>query len=136
MRNLIISKLDSDRLRDRLLNIKNKTGKLNPELGLLLGELDKAELVEPESMPDDVITMNSKVKVKLSNNDKTMEFQIVYPEKADMKKGRISIFAPVATALLGYRKGDRVKWQVPSGEVTITIEDILYQPEAAGEYEL
>ena len=136
MKKIVISKLDSQRLRDRIVNIRLKTGKLSPELELLLGELDKAKVVEPTFMPDNVITMNSKVKVKFSNNDKSMEFQIVYPEEADIKKKKISIFAPVATALLGYKKGDKIKWKVPAGEVTISVEEILYQPEAAGEFNL
>ena len=136
MKKLVISKLDSQRLRDRILNIRGKTGKLSSELELLLGELDKAKIVEPTVMPDNVITMKSKVKVKFSNNDKSIDFQIVYPEEADIAKKKISIFAPVATALLGYKKGDKIKWKVPAGEVTITVEEILYQPEAAGEFNL
>ena len=136
MKKLVISKLDSQRLRDRIGNIKSKTGKLSPELEVLLGELGKAEIVDPTFMPVNVITMNSRVKVNFSNNDKPMEFQIVYPEDADIKKKKISIFAPVATALLGYKKGDKFKWKVPAGEVIITVEEILYQPEAAGEYNL
>ena len=136
MKKLVISKLDSQRLRDRILNIRGKTGKLSSELELLLGELDKAKILEPTVMPDNVITMKSKVKVKFSNNDKSIDFQIVYPEEADIAKKKISIFAPVATALLGYKKGDKIKWKVPAGEVTITVEEILYQPEAAGEFNL
>ena len=90
MKKIIITNLDSQRLRDRIINIKNKTGKLNPELENLLGELEKAKVVEPESIPHDVVTMHSKVKVKFSNNDKPMEFQIVYPEESDIKTKKIS----------------------------------------------
>jgi len=136
MRRLIITKLDSDRLRGRLVNIKEKTGKLNAELEMLLAELDKASIVESTDIPGDIVTMNTRVKVEFSNNTKPMVFQIVYPEKADLKSGRISIFAPVATALIGYKKGDKVKWKVPSGEIIITIREILFQPEAAGEFDL
>lgn len=133
---LIISDLDSQRLRDRIMNIKEKTGKLNPELETLFTELERAKIIDSASIPNDVVTMHTKVKIKLSNNEKPMEFQIVYPEEADIKNKKISIFAPVATALLGYKKGDRIKWKVPSGDVVITIEDILYQPEAGDENNL
>ncbi len=136
MKKLIISDLDAQRLRERIMNIKEKTGKLNPELETLFTELERAKIIDSASIPNDVVTMHTKVKIKLSNNEKPMEFQIVYPEEADIKNKKISIFAPVATALLGYKKGDRIKWKVPSGEVLITIEDILFQPETGDETNL
>jgi regulator of nucleoside diphosphate kinase len=65
-----------------------------------------------------------------------MEFVLVFPQDADADLGMISILAPVGTAILGYAKGNTVEWPVPSGVRRIRIEDILYQPEAAGDYHL
>jgi regulator of nucleoside diphosphate kinase len=61
---------------------------------------------------------------------------LVYPEEANIQENKISIFAPIAMALLGYKKGDIVNWPTPGGKIKIKIEDILYQPEAAGDFHL
>ena len=65
---------------------------------------------------------------------KQVQFQIVYPEHADLKDHKISIFSPIATALIGYKVGDEVEWIVPSGLTQLRIDEIIYQPEAAGDY--
>jgi regulator of nucleoside diphosphate kinase len=61
---------------------------------------------------------------------------VVFPSEADSEQGKISILAPVGTALLGYRVGDTVEWKLPGGLRRLKIERILYQPEAAGDYHL
>lgn len=108
------------------------------EAGKLAAELDKAQIVDPEAMPADVVTMNSVVKISFlqGTNDKSIEFRIVYPDQANLKEHRISIFSPIATALIGYKVGDEIEWMVPAGMTKIRIDQILYQPEAAGDYEL
>ncbi|MGZ5210441.1 MAG: GreA/GreB family elongation factor, partial [Kaistella sp.] len=63
-------------------------------------------------------------------------FQIVYPAQADFKNGKVSIFSPVASALIGYGIKDEIDWIVPSGMTKIIIDDIVYQPEAAGDFDL
>ena len=56
--------------------------------------------------------------------------------EANYDEGKISVLAPVGTALLGYRVGDTIEWQVPSGLRRLKVEELLYQPEAAGQYNL
>ena len=63
-----------------------------------------------------------------------MEYVLAFPKDANIDNGSISVLAPIGTAILGYAKGDVVEWPVPSGKRRIRIEDILYQPEAAGHY--
>ena len=99
-------------------------------------EIERAKIVEPQKVPKDVITMHSRVKIHNMDINKSMEVQLVYPEEADMKAQKISVFAPIGTALLGFRKGDIIEWEVPKGKTMIKIEDILYQPEAAGDFNL
>lgn len=65
-----------------------------------------------------------------------MQFQIVYPGAANIKENKISILSPVATALIGYKVSDEIEWIVPSGLTKIRIEEIVYQPEAAGHFHL
>jgi regulator of nucleoside diphosphate kinase len=76
------------------------------------------------------------VRIKFLNSGKEIKFQIVYPEEADIKNNKISILSPVATALIGYRINDTIEWIIPSGMTKILIEEIIYQPEAAGHYHL
>ena len=82
-------------------------------------ELKKAKLVGPEKFPVDVVRLNSKVKVQEDQNNSIMEFTLVTPDKADIKERKISVMAPIGAALIGFRQGQKVKWQVPSGKKNI-----------------
>ncbi|MEA5109839.1 Regulator of nucleoside diphosphate kinase [bioreactor metagenome] len=136
MKEIIISSLDMARLRSHIA--KARSGGINAPINLnpLQAELDRAKVLPPEKMPPDVVTMHSIVKLDYLNSDKSMQIQIVYPHEADSRQQKISVFAPVATALLGYRKGDTVRWKVPTGEAELRISEIIYQPEASGDLEL
>ncbi len=116
--------------------IDGKPGSSETEYRELYEELKNAVLVEPDKMPADVITMNSKVRFKDIEESEDYIFSLVYPEDADTSKGKLSILAPIGTALLGYRVGDEVKWKVPAGLKTFLVEEILYQPEANRDYHL
>jgi regulator of nucleoside diphosphate kinase len=93
----------------------------------LHAELKKAILVNKDEFPVDVVGINSTVRIKAEDNDKVMEFMLVTPDKANIKERRISVMAPVGTALIGFRKGQQVKWQVPSGKKTFTILEVINQ---------
>ncbi|MGZ8537781.1 MAG: nucleoside diphosphate kinase regulator [Flavisolibacter sp.] len=90
----------------------------------LEAELKKATLVSKEDFPMDVIRLNSRVKVKQEKKDKVMEIILVTPEKADIRERKISVLAPIGTALIGFRKGQKVQWQVPKGKTTFTIMEV------------
>ncbi len=102
----------------------------------LARELTIAEVVDPKSVPADVVTMNSRVVVKDVENGEDSEYTLVFPEQADVARGRLSVVSPIGTAILGYSKGDTITWQTPGGPRQIKIVDIPYQPEAAGDYHL
>jgi regulator of nucleoside diphosphate kinase len=72
------------------------------------------------------------VRVKDLANGREMTYQIVFPKDADLARNRISVLAPIGTALLGYGAGDIVEWQVPAGIRRLQILAVEYQPEAAG----
>ena len=134
MNEIIVSKVDSGRLLNKLkMARQNKTCHVN-DAERLMRELERAKITDSESIPGDVVTMNSLVRIYMPSMNSTREIKIVYPEDANLKENKISIFAPMATALLGYRKGDEVEWNMPAGKVSIIIEEILYQPEAAGDF--
>jgi len=87
-------------------------------------------------MPPDVITMNSKVRVRDMQTREESEYTLVFPHAADIKQGKISVLAPIGTALLGYKTGDVIRWEVPAGTRVLKVLSVLYQPEAAGDYHL
>jgi regulator of nucleoside diphosphate kinase len=111
-----------------------------PEKGMpgaapLRSHLAQASVVAPESVPATVVTMNSLVRIVEADTGEQLELKLVFPRDADIDNGRISIFAPLGTALLGARKNDVVSWQAPLGMRSATIRQIRYQPEAAGNWD-
>ena len=91
----------------------------------LHAELKKAKLVSKDSFPADVVRINSTVKIKADDRDKVMEFMVVTPDKANIKEGRVSVMAPIGTALIGFRQGQQVNWNVPAGKKTFTILEVI-----------
>ncbi len=102
----------------------------------LEAELNRAVIIAPDQVAADVITMNSKVCLKDVDTNKEESYELVYPEDADIEQNKISILAPIGTAILGYKVGDIIEWKVPAGLRKFKIQKILYQPEAAKEYYL
>lgn len=127
--------------RERLLKLINEerefgSGRNKEFLRDLELELNRANIVPPESIPGDSITMNSTVLLSDLETGEETTYTLVYPEAADLTENRISVLAPIGTAILGFREGDIVDWKIPDGTVKLKVEKILYQPEAAGNYEL
>ncbi len=134
MKDIIISTLDRDRILQNIDKTRSSGTGVRVNLTPLLTELKRAKIMTPETMPSDVVTMRSIVKLVYKNTGKIMQVQLVYPNESDLTKNKISVFAPIATALLGYRKGDTVFWKVPGGEAELVIDEIIYQPEASGDF--
>jgi regulator of nucleoside diphosphate kinase len=134
---IYITELDRQRL-EKLIEVgRERNGGANHEyLHKLEKELYRAETVAPEEVPGDVITMRSKVRLSDLNTNEEVTYTLVFPTEADFSEGKISVLAPIGTAMLGYREGSVIEWQVPSGLRRLKIEEILYQPEAAGDYKL
>ena len=90
-------------------------------------ELKKAELVDGDKLPADVVRLNSLVTIHEQEEDRILEVKVVSPEKANIQNKWISIMSPIGTALIGFRKGEQVKWKVPAGKKTFTIVDVQNQ---------
>ena len=90
----------------------------------LTAELKKATLVNKNNFPEDVVGLNSKVRIKAEGKSEEMELMIVTPDRANIKEKKISIMAPIGTALIGFRQGQKVKWKVPSGNKMFTILEV------------
>ena len=136
MNKIIVNRLDYSRIKRSIDDAKQLKSISNEEAEKLMKELDSAQIVPPEKIPSNVVTMNSIVKLSFLNNNKQVQFQIVYPDQANLKEHKISIFSPIATALIGYKVADEIEWIVPAGLTKIRIDEIIYQPEAAGDYAL
>jgi regulator of nucleoside diphosphate kinase len=101
----------------------------------LRAELRHAEVVAPMEVPRNVVTMNSVVKLRDLATRESETFMLVYPEFADIANNRLSVLAPVGTAILGQRVGDVLKWRVPEGWRKLKVERVTYQPERAGHFD-
>jgi regulator of nucleoside diphosphate kinase len=135
-KNIHITELDRKRLIDLITNAQSGEYRGSIYLEKLRGELHRANIVLPQEIPGDVITMNSKVALLDLDTQEEEIYTLVYPENANSAESRISILAPIGTAMLGYRVGDVFEWEVPAGKRRLKVDKVLYQPEAAGNYDL
>ena len=135
-RAIYITHFDMERLQKLLEGARLWSQRDREYLDKLEEELDRAILVASEDVPGDVVTMNSLISVRDLDSKKEMTLRLVFPSDADYEQDRISILAPIGTALIGYRAGDTVEWRVPAGVKRLKIIAVLYQPEAAGDYHL
>lgn len=134
---IYITKTDRDRLGNLIELTREHHDRANlPYVGKLEDQLEYAEVVASSDIPPDVVTMRSKIKLKDLDTGEEKVYSIVFPSEADFDQGKISILAPLATALLGYKRGDTVEFEAPSRLRRLLIMDILYQPESVGDYNL
>lgn len=132
---IYITKTDAKKLRDLLWEAQASEYRGSAYLKMLASELDRAQIVESQQIPPDVITLNSTVQLIDQEMDDEMIYTLVFPEAADISQGKISILAPIGTAMLGYRVGDTFEWETPGGKRKIRVGKILFQPEASGDYQ-
>ncbi|QEF97840.1 Regulator of nucleoside diphosphate kinase [Stieleria maiorica] len=129
LKRIIITKADHDRLEELFLSRVADAFRNKPYLDDLRGELNAAQIVDPGDVPADVITMDSTVRLRDMKAKETETFTLVYPDEANVVEGKLSVLAPLGTAILGCRVGDLVRRQVPSGMGRWRVEDLLFQPE-------
>jgi len=137
-RTIHITELDMTRLR-KLLSAASTPKNQNKDkeyLKALDQELQRGVVVPARKTPNDVITMNSTARFTDLNSGEEITYSLVFPADADIAQNKISVLAPIGTAMLGYRVGDIIEWEVPAGMRRLKVEEILYQPEAAGRFDL
>ena len=100
----------------------------------LMDELGRADVVDPEEVPPNVVTMNSTVRFAVDRPAREFCMTLVYPKDVAFGSDRLSVLSPIGSALIGLKVGDTIEWARPSGELfEITVLELLYQPERAGE---
>ena len=132
-RKIYINRYDLERLRAL---IAASRGPEAPYLEKLQKELDQATVVEPREVPGDVVTMNSIVRVRDLSTGEERALMLVFPGKEGADGKAVSILSPMGIALIGYKEGDILEWELPTGTVKIQIEEIIYQPERLGNFDL
>lgn len=130
---MIITKNDRQRLLDLVETPSIKT-RMPLIIDRLTNRIGAAKLLSPNEVKKNVITMNSQVKLKDLSSGREAEITITYPADADPGKRRVSILSEIGLALLGRKENDVVSWRVPRGTGNFRIEEVVYQPEAAGDY--
>jgi regulator of nucleoside diphosphate kinase len=130
---ILITEPDMKRLLGLLAGYRHSARHDQEHLLALEQELQQAEVVPAAEIPADVVTVNSCVRLRDLDTGRQMEYTLVFPTDAGMVENRISVLAPIGTAVLGYRQGDRIDWQAPGGRRRMRIEEVVYQPEAAGD---
>ncbi|HJT75812.1 MAG TPA: nucleoside diphosphate kinase regulator [Gemmataceae bacterium] len=131
-RTILMSDADHRRLAALIESARHDASLREDYLDALEGELKRARVVPPADVPPEVVTMNSVVRLRDLDTGELEEYELVYPADADVARYRISVLAPVGTAILGYRLGDVIEWSVPAGLRRLRVEEVLYQPERVG----
>jgi len=131
-RQIFVTANDLRRLQELLAVAGSFNYRDRNDLKSLVAELSKAKIVESQDVPPTVVTMNTRLRFVDLDNKSAMEVTLVFPSDANINDGKMSVLSPIGTALLGYAQGDSIEWAVPAGTRRIQIEEILYQPEAAG----
>lgn len=127
---IVLSSQDLERLETLLESLPENAF---PGKAALQAELNRADVVEPRDVPPSVVTMNSTVRFRMVPAAEEFQLTLVYPKDIDGAGDKISILAPVGSALLGLSVGDGIEWPRPGGGVIkVQIEEIMYQPERAG----
>lgn len=129
---IIINELDAERI-DRLLE-QPEWASL-PVADALNDELNRAVMCAPEQIPHDVVTMNSRIRFRDLSTGEERVRTLVFPAAMNDSSTQLSVLAPVGAALLGLKVGSTIHWTLPNGTVThLEVLELIYQPEAAGEY--
>lgn len=131
-RRVFITNADKTRLLKFISREREFGGGDSENLKDLEYEIKRAHISAAKNIPKGVVTMHSRLQLRDMDSGEDVVYTLVYPAEADLSEGRISVLAPLGTAILGYRVGDVVEWTVPGGIARYKIESVLFQPEAAG----
>jgi len=130
---IVMTEADFKRLNDL---VESRDSRALGSMNSLKSELQRGHVVAPTSVDKDVVTMNSRVRVRDLDSKKREVYTLAYPYDADIEEGKISVLAPLGAALLGAKVQQVIECPTPRGVRRLKIERILYQPEAAGDFHL
>lgn len=130
-REIFMTEEDHEKLMHLLNGVRQRGFRDLEHVEKLDEELDRATVVTSKEIPPDVVTMNSEVVLVDLDTGDEMTLTLVFPHEANVDQGKVSVLAPLGTAVIGYQAGDVIEWPVPAGTRRLRVERVLYQPEAA-----
>lgn len=128
---ITVTTTDLSRLQSLVNSARQDTRVPVELLDALEGELARAKVVPPWELPPDVVAMNSTIWFQDEETGEEECYTLVYPTQADVSQNRLSVMAPIGTALIGYRIGDVIEWKVPAGISRLRITRVEHQQESA-----
>jgi regulator of nucleoside diphosphate kinase len=123
MASIALTQFDFDRLERLVYRLRTKDNQLILARALE-EELERAKIVDAQELPADIVTMNSRARVRDLATDEVESLRVVFPGMAAPRKGAISVLAPLGLSLLGTRAGDEVCWKMPGGERRLRVESV------------
>jgi regulator of nucleoside diphosphate kinase len=123
--NVFITESDFARLNSLLESAKRFLRRDREHLSSLERELDQADIVAPDELPADVVTMNSRVRVTDLDTGTQTVYTLSFPRDADIAHDRVSVLAPIGTSLLGCQAGAVIEVQAPRGKKLLRIEEVI-----------
>jgi regulator of nucleoside diphosphate kinase len=132
----LITYSDHRRLRSLASRLRASGRARMDHIAALTGRLRRSELINPRSIPRNVVTLNSRVALKDLDSGRRVVCTVADPHDASLFGGRLSAVNPGGLAVLGRRVGQIVHWKLGSKLRRFRIEQVLYQPEAAGDFHL
>lgn len=136
-RQIYITRNDLARLEELLRTARAFSEERDSDyLGQLEALLEGSYTVSAREVPADVVTMNSRARLTSADGGSSTVYTVVFPADADAARQRVSVLAPLGAALLGCRVGQDAVWETPEGTRRLRVAEMLYQPEAAGDYHL
>ena len=126
---IILTDVDLHCLKNLIRDYRASWRTYAPYLSAVERELDRARIVESSAVPRDVVTLDSRVRLRDLRRNEQMIYTLVMPDQANVDEQRLSVLAPLGTAILGARAGAIIRWPVPAGVRTIRVERVLHQPE-------
>lgn len=127
---IYLTQTDAGKIRELLRESANAGYRGSLYIKQLEGELNRAVIVEEKDFPQDAISMNSSVVLLDLDANEQMELTLVFPDQADVSRGRISVLAPIGAAMVGYRAGDTFEWNTPEGKRRFRVEKVIQQTPA------
>jgi regulator of nucleoside diphosphate kinase len=105
--------------------------------GAIQALLENSDLVASAAVPATVVTMYTQVLLQGDTGTAQDRVTLCYPDDAEPSQGFISVLSPLGASLLGLQAGDVARWRTPVGQERMArIVDVLFQPEASGDYTL
>lgn len=130
-RDIVMTEQDHEKLTQLLNGVRQRRFRDLAHVEQLDTELDRARIVSADEIPPDVVTMNSQVALRDLDTGEDIVMTLVFPHEANVEERKVSVLAPLGTAVLGYRAGDVIEWEVPAGTRRLKVERVLFQPEAS-----